>query len=100
MSQPTDQRPQYCPWCGCQHRSWRPFARHLSPRAVWIAGNGRFASLSNCRPAATVALHANRAKAQEAVTLIDKIACGSRCTGRHEVIDLAERLAEREPWEL
>jgi hypothetical protein len=64
-------------------------------------GNGPFASLSRCRPAATVVLHARREDAERSVRVIDGIACGARrsCKRDHEVVDLAAELTGME-WEV
>jgi hypothetical protein len=69
---------------------WRRLARRRWPRAEWIAGRGRYASVSFCGPAVTVILYPTLKGALEEKAEIDILGCGGRCTGRraHRVVDL------------
>jgi hypothetical protein len=59
------------------------------PRAVWVEGEGRFASVSACPPGVTVMLFGARADAERAKRQIDATACGGQCWKWHRVVDLA-----------
>ena len=69
---------------------WRRLARRRWPRAEWIAGRGRYASVSFCGPAVTVILYPTLEGALNEKAEIDILGCGGRCTGRraHRVVDL------------
>lgn len=64
--------------------TWLPTARRIYPRAVWIVGDGPWASVAPCR-ALTVALYTTREEAEAARTFIDRYGCGGRCTREHRV---------------
>lgn len=68
--------------------TWRSQAVALWPHALWISGDGRFASVANCGPGTTVVLHASFAGAEEAKRTIDRRGCGADCKRHHEIIDL------------
>jgi len=68
----------------------RPYlaeARALWPRADWIRGSGRWASVAHCPPL-TVALHTTAAEALSAKRRIDRTGCGGLCTGDHQFADV------------
>jgi len=69
---------------------WRRVARRRWPRAEWIAGRGRYASVSFCGPAVTVILYPTLEGALNEKAEIDILGCGGRCMGRraHRVVDL------------
>ena len=62
--------------------------RHWS-HALWIEGNGRFASVAACPPGHTVMLFEQKTDAEEAKKAIDDTGCSSGCCGRHSVVDLS-----------
>lgn len=62
-------------------------ARKRWPRAEWIQGEGRWASVARCR-VLTVMLHSEMGKATEAKAFIDRLGCGGACTGDHSIVDL------------
>ena len=69
---------------------WRRLARRRWPRAGWIAGRGRYASVSFCGPAVTAMLYPTIEGALDEKAEIDSLGCGARCAGRraHRVVDL------------
>jgi len=67
--------------------SWHSLAQRRWPRAEWIEGDGRWASVAHCRDL-TVILHATAANAHAAVARIDRTACGGACSRHHEVVEL------------
>jgi hypothetical protein len=81
-------------YCERQHRHYRTTAVCLWPRAIWITGEGPYATLAWCR-VLTVALHQDIDTAREAQAFIDKYACGGQCYRRHEIIHLDFRLPLR-----
>jgi protein involved in temperature-dependent protein secretion len=74
--------------CEQSHRTYRTLARCMFPRTAWIAGEeGPIALLAWCQ-VLTVTLHHNIDGAAAAKSIIDYSACGGRCTGRHEIVQL------------
>ena len=71
---------------------WRRLARRRWPRAGWIAGRGRYASVSFCRPAVTVMLYPTLEGAANEKVELDILGCGGRCIGwrAHRVVDLGQ----------
>jgi hypothetical protein len=63
-------------------------ARKRWPLAVWIIGEGNYASVSLCDPRPTVMLFQSQAEAEIAKAQIDDTACCGGCTGRHEIVHL------------
>jgi hypothetical protein len=85
--------------CKRRHRSYRTLANCMWPRAVWVNGDGPYATLARCR-VLTVALHASLDAAHAAKRAIDQWGCGGRCpcTGAgHELVRLASP-AEATSW--
>ncbi len=74
--------------CTRTHRTYRTMAQCIWPRAVWIIGNGEFASVAWCR-ALTIQLHHTLEAAEEAKAAIDSTGCGGACRGDHEIVRLA-----------
>jgi hypothetical protein len=82
-----------CPRCGRRHRTWYAGAScRWRLDLLWAqgdppAGGPCFAVVSFCGryagPHVTVTLWADRAAAQAAKALIDRLACGGRCSGQH-----------------
>jgi hypothetical protein len=75
-----------CPCCRRRHRTWRVMALCKYRGAMWISGEGPWASVSRCpsglqRRAITVQLYATRQAAGRAKALIDRMACGGGCLG-------------------
>ncbi|MEK6251253.1 MAG: hypothetical protein AABM43_04790 [Actinomycetota bacterium] len=70
-----------------RHRSYRTLARCLWPEAIWVAGNGPWASLAYCN-VLTVELYRTEASALLAKRAIDQTACGGRCYGDHRFVYL------------
>jgi hypothetical protein len=62
------------------------------PDAEWITGTGPFAVLARCH-VLTVTLHQDQARAEASLRLIDDAGCGSRCSGNHRMVRLADDLA-------
>jgi hypothetical protein len=91
-----------CRRCGRRHRTWRAFALCVWPRAIWVYGDGRWASYSGCphlgprgrEYAVTVELHPTRAGCERAKEMIDRGHCGNCCRKDHRVIDLAREIEE------
>ena len=51
-------------------------ARRRWPRAIWIIGNGEYASVIHCPPGTTVMLFGTQAEADILKGFIDETACG------------------------
>jgi hypothetical protein len=68
-------------------------ARKRWPSAIWIVGNGRYASAACCAPGATVMLFETPYEAELAKRQIDETGCGGGCRGAgwHEIVDLYAR---------
>jgi hypothetical protein len=71
-------------------KSYRAIARKRWREAIWISGDGRFASVSHCREAPTVELHKTRADAECAKRIIDSSDCGGACRRDHEIVELPQ----------
>ncbi len=82
--------------CRLRHWSYLPFARCSWPDAAWVWGEGRWATVTNCR-GVTVMLHATLDDALAAVDAIDRKACGGGCQRRHEVVELLIPAARPHP---
>jgi hypothetical protein len=68
--------------------SYVSIARKRWPKAIWIIGNGPWASLSECPPGGTVILFQTEAEAQIAKRTIDSSACGGSCRRKHSIVKL------------
>lgn len=80
-------------YCARRHKTYRTLAQCLWPRAVWITGNGPYATLARCGRALTVQLHPTADAAQVARRVIDSSGCGGSCpcTGAgHETVRLLD----------
>lgn len=62
--------------------TYRTIARHRYPQALWIAGEGPYASLAYCG-GLTVLLCASQEAAMQAKQGIDHLGCGHACRGEH-----------------
>jgi hypothetical protein len=78
--------------CTRHHRSHHTLANCIWPHALWITGNGCYATVSHCGRGITVQLHQTVDDARIALAAIDIGGCGGRCTDRHEVIDISPAL--------
>jgi hypothetical protein len=58
------------------------------PKAEWITGDGRYASVARCQDALTIELHQTRQDALLAKARIDSTGCCGGCNNLHSVIDL------------
>ena len=82
--------PPPCPRCYRQHRHWRTFAACTLRPILWIAGNGPWASISDCPISGrgegrTVILFDDRDEVLAAKAGIDRLACGGCCRRLHHV---------------
>ncbi len=75
------------------HREWRTLGYCLWPRAVWVVGQGEWASVSYCRAGSTsVMFHPTEHDARQALEFIDHYACGGRCSRNHALVRIAPHL--------
>jgi hypothetical protein len=73
---------------------FRAIAQRLYPRALWIHGQGRYASLAVCS-GLTVMLYATMEDARQGKQWIDRCGCGHACRGEsrpamHTIVELPE----------
>ena len=68
-------------------------ARKRWPKAIWIEGRGKWASVSSCPPGTTVVLFPTKAEAEAAKRVIDCSDCGGGCMRMHSVVCLRENAA-------
>ena len=75
----------------------RTIAAKRWPKAIWIEGRGKWASLSACQPGVTVALFSRKADAEAAKHIIDDCGCGGGCMRAHWIVNLerARRVQRR-----
>jgi len=69
---------------------YREKAKKLYKKAIWIHGDGRYATLSACGGNLTVMLHETPQNARDAMRDIDKLGCGGACVNKHWLVDLKE----------
>lgn len=69
-------------------KSYVSEARSRWPNAVWIIGNGPFASVSTCPPKPSAMLFQSYAEADTARRFIDTTGCGGSCSSEHTVVEL------------
>jgi hypothetical protein len=64
--------------------------RIVRPKAIWIEGNGEYASISDCPPGTTVCLFETWEDAEQAKSAIDCPGCGGSCLGKrgHSIVRL------------
>ena len=79
--------------CTKRHRTHFTMAKCVWRKALWVSGDGPFASVSYCPHmpygrAITVELHQTSEAAQQAKARIDDTHCGNRCQKDHELIEL------------
>lgn len=81
--------------CERQHRSTRTFMQCAIRNAVWVTGEGRYATISWCSGPSyrhhgpSVMLHETLDQAQKAVAFIDRFGCGGGCSKQHEIVEVA-----------
>jgi hypothetical protein len=69
-------------------RPYKRAAKARWPRAGWIHGEGRWATVAPCRDYLTVELHATRAAAEVSMLRLRQ-GCGGFCTpDAHSLVDL------------
>lgn len=73
--------------CECRHKSVQTFLRCAYPSAAWVVGDGSYAVITYCRTP-TITLWPKPDLAQAALTELNALACGGRCTGRHEIVQI------------
>lgn len=71
--------------CKSHHKSESTFLRCAFPTLAWVQGDGHYAVIAWCRTP-TVTLWSSATLAQAALTELDALRCGGRCTGRHEIV--------------
>ena len=74
--------------CTRTHRTWTTFAKCVWPKALWVHGDGAYASVARCGRGTTIQLYSSPIEALGAKQLIDSHGCGGLCQRRHEVIRL------------
>jgi len=78
--------------CLLRHRNTATWIKcAIGPRRVlWVSGHGSYAVISWCGDPndVTVVLHTSLTEALAAAKQIDRVACGRRCTGWHEVVEV------------
>jgi hypothetical protein len=67
----------------------KQIAKRKWPKAVWISGEGPYASVAYCPRGITVALYETLPEAERAKQMIDDTGCGGLCVGDHEIVKLA-----------
>jgi hypothetical protein len=68
-------------------------ARKKWPRAIWIIGDGAYASVSRCPPGETVMLFDTMAQAEALKGFIDTTGCCDTC--RHDHLTLELKITRR-----
>jgi hypothetical protein len=70
--------------------NWRKTAKSVRPKALWIEGDGEYASISDCPPGPTICLFETREAAERAKSAIDSIGRGGSCLGKrgHSIVHL------------
>ena len=63
-------------------------ARRKWPRAIWIVGDGPYASVSRCPPGETVMLFPTMAEAETLKNFIDSTRCCESCRLDHLTVEL------------
>jgi hypothetical protein len=75
--------------------NWRRKAKSVRPKAIWVDGDGAYASISDCQPGTTICLFETREAAEEAKSAIDDTGCGGKCLGEagHSIVHLGRDAA-------
>lgn len=63
-------------------------ARRKWPRAIWIVGDGPYASVSRCPPGETIMLFGTMAEAETLKSFIDSTGCCEGCRLDHLTVEL------------
>lgn len=69
-------------------RTYYSIAKERYKRAVYIVGEGRYATVSTCNGSISVHLHKTQQESRKAIEFINNTGCGSCCTKNHRIIDL------------
>jgi hypothetical protein len=69
-------------------QTYQKEAKKRYKQAIWIHGEGRFATVAACNGPVTVRLHETREKAERAKREIDSEGCGGHCSKTHTIVDL------------
>ena len=73
--------------CERRHKSVQTFLCCAYPSAAWVVGDGSYAVIAWCRTP-TITLWPKLDLAHAALTELNALACGGRCTGRHEIVHI------------
>lgn len=88
--------------CRVRHRTHTTLAKCIYRYAVWVYGDGPYASLAYCNQL-SVELHPTLEGAQAAKQQIDRTGCGHACHRDHRIVYLdleAHRVRRADiPWE-
>jgi hypothetical protein len=72
----------------CRANEYVRAARKTWRRAIWVIGDGPYASVSRCPPGATVMLFGTMAEAEVVTGFIDSTGCGENCRRDHLTVEL------------
>jgi hypothetical protein len=72
-------------------------ARRKWPRAIWIIGDGPYASVSRCPPGETIMLLDTMAEAEMFKTFMDNTGCCEGCRRDHLTMELRQGAARKKP---
>jgi hypothetical protein len=61
--------------------------RRRGTEPLWVAGQGRFATVSRCRGLVTVVYHETLEAAQFTDAWLAKVGCGHGCHRDHELVE-------------
>ncbi len=70
-------------------------ARRKWPSAIWIAGDGPYASVTRCPPGETVMLFGTMVEAETLKSFIDITGCGENCRRDHLTVELRPGAARK-----
>jgi hypothetical protein len=79
--------------CTQTHPTWNDFAQCVWPNAIWVQGEGQYASVAYCNTT-TVVLKRTLEEARTAKQAIDRDGCGTRCTQRHTLVLIDQAATE------
>ena len=71
-------------------------ARKKWPRAIWIIGDGPYASVSRCPPGETIMLFGTMAEAEALKSFIDTTGCCEGCRRDHVAVELTIKRRARQ----
>ncbi|SDQ52973.1 hypothetical protein [Leucobacter chromiiresistens] len=73
--------------CERRHKTEQTFLRCAFPTLAWVEGSGQYAVIAWCRTP-TITLWSSATLAQAALTELNALRCGGRCTQRHELVHI------------